>query len=189
MDGQIVLGLAVVCATLLGPVLAVWVTRTVDDSRRVQDRRLDIFRALMATRRTALSPEKVRALNLVEIEFFGVRPVEDAHKEVIDHINSPRPLPEGWGERHRKLMTKLLTEMAKTLNYNLQQLDVLDGGYYPQGLFDIELEQQAVRQSLIEVLSGRRPLIVSPGAPTPPSPFPPPPPPLPLSNNQVGNTK
>jgi hypothetical protein len=65
--------------------------------------------------------------------------------------------------------------MAKVLSYNLQQLDVLEGGYYPQGFADIELEQQSVRRALIQVLSGNRPLIVSPAAPTLPAPFPPPP--------------
>jgi hypothetical protein len=43
-------------------------------------------------------------------------------------------------------MTKLLSEMAKVLGYNLQQLDVLEGGYYPQGFFDIETEEQDSRR-------------------------------------------
>jgi hypothetical protein len=169
------LGIAVVIATLLGPVLAVYVTRKVDEERRVRDRRLDIFRSLMATRRAPLSSDKARALNLVEIEFYGITPVEGAHREVMAHINTQQPLPAGWEDRHRTLVTKLLSEMAKILNYNLQQLDVLEGGYYPQGFADIELEQQAVRRALIQVLSGNRPLIVGQSAPTPPSPFPPPP--------------
>ena len=83
-----------------------------------------------------------------------------------------------FDEHHRKLVTKLLTEMAKVLGYELQQLDVLDGGYHPQGFVDIENEQQAVRRALIQTLSGNRPLIVSPAAPAPPAPFPPPPAPL-----------
>jgi hypothetical protein len=83
-----------------------------------------------------------------------------------------------WADEQRKRVTKLLSEMAKVLGYELEQLDVFDGGYYPQGFVDIESEQQAVRQALIEVLSGRRPLVVSPAAPAPPSPFPPPPKPI-----------
>lgn len=175
LDGQIVLGLAIVFATLLGPVLAVYITRFIDDTRRVREHRLDIFRTLMATRRAILAPEKVKALSLLEVEFYGVKPVESAHQEVMKHINKPPPLPADWLDNHRKLLTKLLSEMAKVLGYNLQQLDVLEGGYYPQAFVDIELEQQALRRALIEVLSGNRPLIVSPAAPTPPSPFPPPP--------------
>jgi hypothetical protein len=177
MDGQTILGLAVVFATLAGPILAVVVTRRIDDARRLDERRQDVFPSLMATRRAALSPDKVRALNLVEIDFFGITSVENAHREVMAHINTPPPFPADWGDKQRKLLTKLLSEMAKVLKYDLQQLDVLDGGYYPQGLADKEKEQQAVRQYLAEVLSGRRPLLVGQAAPTPPSPFPPPPPP------------
>ena len=114
---------------------------------------------------------------MVEIEFYGVQSVQDAHREVMAHINAPRPLPAGWNERHRALLTRLLSEMARVLGYKLQQLDVLEGGYYPQGFADIETEQQTVRRALIEVLSGRRPLAVSPAAPAPPAPFPLPPPP------------
>lgn len=172
---DLALGIGVVIATLVGPVLAVLVTRHIDDRRHVRERREDVFRSLMVGRRAALSTDNVRALNLVEIEFYGIRPVEVAHREVMMHINSPRPFPDGWVDRNSKLQTKLLSEIAKVLGYELQQLDVLDGGYYPQGFVDIELEQQSVRRAFIEVLSGRRPLTVAQAAPTPPSPFPPPP--------------
>jgi hypothetical protein len=174
LDG-LALGIAVVIATFFGPVLAVLVTRCIDNKRQARDRRLDTFRALMASRRALLSPDAVRALSLIEIDFYGIKPVENAHREVMTHINTPRPLPAGWDDRLRKLLTKLLSEMAKVLSYNLQQLDVLEGGYYPQGIADIELEQQSVRRALIQVLSGNRPLIVSPAAPTLPAPFLPPP--------------
>ncbi|WP_158924961.1 DUF6680 family protein [Acidisphaera sp. S103] len=172
---DIALSLAIVIATLAGPVLAVYVTRRIDADRQKRDRQMTVFRALMATRRIPLSPDKVNALNMVEIEFYGVPAVEEAYRTVMAHINHLRPLPPKWNEELRKLTTKLLSEMAKVLNYELQQLDMLDGGYYPQGLVDIEGEQQAVRQALVEVLSGRRPLLTSPSAPTPPAPFPPPP--------------
>jgi hypothetical protein len=42
----------------------------------------------MASRRTLLSPDKVRALNLVEIDFYGIKPVENAHREVM-HTSTP----------------------------------------------------------------------------------------------------
>jgi hypothetical protein len=173
---DLVLGIAVVIATFAGPVFAVLITRHIDKVRQTRERRMNIFRVLMATRRATLSPEKVTALNMVEIEFYGIQSVQDSHREVMAHINAPRPLPTGWDNRHRTLMTRLLSEIAKVLGYELPQLDVLEGGYYPQGLADIEVEQQAVRRALIEVLSGRRPLGVSPAAPAPPAPFPPPPP-------------
>jgi hypothetical protein len=169
------LGISVVIATLLGPVLAVYVTRRIDEVRQVRERRLTIFRSLMATRRATLAADKVMALNMVEIDFYGMKSVETAHRAVMAHINLPQPLPIEWGDRHHKLLTKLLSEMAKVLGYDLQQLDVLEGGYYPQGFADIDLEQQELRRGFIQVLSGNRPLRVSPAAPAPPAPFPPPP--------------
>jgi len=172
---DLALGIAVVFATFAGPVLAVCVARHMDDERRQRDRQMDIFRALMGSRRAALSLDRVKALNMIEIEFHGITSVENAYRKVMEHINLTLPLPATWADDQRKLITKLLSEMAQFLNYKLQQLDVLDGGYYPQAHADIEFEQQAVRQALIEVMSGRRPLLVSPVAPAPPAPFPPPP--------------
>jgi len=67
---DLALGIAVVIATLAGPVLAVIVTRIVDDGRLRRTRQMEVFRTLMASRRTPLSIDRVKALNLVEIEFY-----------------------------------------------------------------------------------------------------------------------
>ena len=172
---DMVLGSAVVIATFGGPIAAVIVTRIIDDQRDQRRRRLELFRALMISRRTSLSIERVQALNMIEIEFYGAAKVQSAHRDLMRHINTPSPLPANWEEHLRTLYTRLLTEMGATLGYNFQQLDVLEGGYYPQGSANIELEQQEVRRGLIAVLSGHRPLPISPIAPAPPAPFPPPP--------------
>jgi len=171
------LGIAVVIATFAGPIAAVFITRKIDRHRAQLERRMEVFRSLMGSRRTPLSMERVKALNMVEIEFYGIKSVAEAYQETMKHINAPQPLPNGWHDQHQKHFTRLLTEIAKVLGYKLQQLDVLEGGYYPQGFVDIEMEQQAIRRAAIEILSGKRPLLVSPAAPAPPSPFPPPPPP------------
>lgn len=168
---DLVLGIAVVIATFAGPVFAVLVTRRIDEERRNRERRLAIFRTLMSTRRTALSLEKVDALNMIEIEFYGVKSVQSAHRAVMAHIDKPPTLPERWNAEHRALMTRLLSEIAEVLGYNLSQLDLMEGGYYPQELTDMELEQQELRRAMIEVLSGRRPLGVAAAAPAAPAPY------------------
>ncbi len=172
---QTFIGIAVIFATIAGPILAVLVTRYVDDRRALKSRQLEIFRALMSSRRTILSPERVRALNVVEIEFYKNNNVQIAYKAFMSHINTSPSENNKWADRHNSLFTKLLTEVATTLAYKMQQLDVMEGGYYPQGFFDIELEQQNVRKELLQVLTGRRPIITAQSAPTPPPPFPPPP--------------
>ncbi len=173
------LGIAVVIATLLGPVLAVFITRLNDERRDQRNRRMEVFRSLMGARRAPLSPDRIKALNLVEIEFHGVKSVEASYKDLFQHFHTKitEENSDAWHETSRKLSTRLLTEIAKVLGYKLQQLDVLDGGYYPQGFVDIETEQQIVRRLFIETLSGKRPLSISPALASPPAPFPPPPPP------------
>jgi hypothetical protein len=104
---DLVLGIAVVIATFCGPLFAVLMTRHIDKVRLVRERRLNIFRTLMATRRTFISAEKAVALNMVEIEFYGIQPVQEAHREVMAHINAPRPLPDNWNDRHRALFNQI----------------------------------------------------------------------------------
>jgi hypothetical protein len=75
-------------ALIAGPVVAVYVTRWFDRSRAAKERQLDVFRELMRTRRgtLALSPDHVKALNLVEIEFYGSSSVLDAHRALLGHF-------------------------------------------------------------------------------------------------------
>ncbi len=171
-----IIGLSVIFATLFGPVLAVLVSSRIDKTRQKKERQLYVFRALMGSRRAPISQERVHALNLVEIEFYGVQSVEKAYKFLMEHINV-RPLDQTWDSEFRKRMTKLLSTIAKELGYQLEQLDVLDGGYYPQGFSDEQDELRTARRLLNDVLSGHRSLLVSSVPPMPSFPFPPPPPP------------
>jgi hypothetical protein len=149
-------------ALIAGPIVAVLITRWFDQSRVIKDRQLDVFRALMRTRKAALSPDHVNALNLVEIDFYGSKPVPATYKELIRHFNNYANSPQ-WAERHRTLLTKLLSEMAAHLGYQIPQLEVFEGGYYPTGFAQMEEQQVAMRLGLIELLSGKRTLPVHTG--------------------------
>ena len=54
-DGEIAIAAATIVAVLVGPILAVLITRIIDDQRASKARRMDIFRTLMRTRRIANS--------------------------------------------------------------------------------------------------------------------------------------
>ena len=58
-----------IVALVTGPVLAVLIARWMEYRRTRYERRMDIFRTLMRTRRSRLFLDHVSALNLVEIEF------------------------------------------------------------------------------------------------------------------------
>lgn len=176
---DLALGIAVVIATLAGPVLAVLVTRYIDEKRDKRKRQLDVFRTLMRTRRATLAVEHVGALNMIEIEFHDMPEVMAAFRELHNHFHFSPPAPTDWWDKRSKLQTRLLSAMARKLGYDFEQLDVLEGGYTPTGWTNTEQEQEQLRKLLIELLSGRLSLPVTPGPAITPPPFPPPFPPPP----------
>jgi hypothetical protein len=62
---------AIVFATLMGPVLAVQAQKWIESLRRTSEAKDLIFKSLMATRGARLSPEHVRALNMIDLTFYG----------------------------------------------------------------------------------------------------------------------
>jgi len=176
------MGIATIVAVLAGPVLAVWVTRYIDKNRLKQTRRMDVFRTLMRTRRVRLNPDHVGALNLVEIEFYGEDAVIESWKAYWKHLNTL--VPSGLNDDQQRrfdqerdgLLTKLLHAIAKTLGFHIGQLDIMEGGYAPQGWLDDEQTLRQLRALTLDILNGRRGIPVVPlNLPTANSPYPPPP--------------
>lgn len=189
MSGQTVLGVAVVIATICGPVLAVIVTRFIDFSRLKYQRRMDVFRSLMRTRRLRLSPDHVGALNLVEVDFFDKPPIVAAWQQYHAHLHrvlrkdmASAELDAHFREQD-KLLTKLLVAMARVMKIKIEQFEIFDGGYTPQGWEEEYHQQNRLRWLLIDMLNGNRAIpVTSLTTPQPNSPYPPAPninPPLP----------
>jgi hypothetical protein len=60
------------------------------------------------------------------------------------------------------VLTKLLHAIAKSLNFQIEQLDIMAGGYAPQAWLDDEQIAKQVRALLLDILSGRRGIPVVP---------------------------
>jgi hypothetical protein len=164
-------------AVIAGPVSAVLITRYLDDQRLYKARRMDVFRTLMRTRRTVLSPEHIGALNLVEIEFAKDRDVIAASKNLLTHFgttharrdderietladqNEIRARNNAFGTRllkdRQSLLTKLLHAMSRSLGFKIEQLDIFEGGYNPQFWADVENEQEIVRKFAVDLAAGK----------------------------------
>ena len=179
---QHLFSIATVGAIILGPILAVIITRIIDEHRFDKARKLEIFRTLMRTRQTPIHYEHVGALNLVEVEFADNQKVIDAWQAYLKILGEPIPPLEEKGrfdkyiKERDNLLTKLIYEISKVLKFKVEQIDILQGNYVPQGWHDDDWEQRLTRHLLINVLSGRASLKISPevnqiGS----SPFPPPP--------------
>jgi hypothetical protein len=50
--------------------------------------------------------------------------------------------------------------MAKALGFKIEQLEIFEGAYTPQGWADIELEQTAIRRFAAQIAFGQRALPV-----------------------------
>lgn len=155
-----IFGWAILVATFMGPIAAVLVTRYVDWLRERKARRLSIFRALMATRRATLSVEHITALNQIELDFSKVPGVMNTYRNYMRHLKTPFDKKDNdrIGREREGLRTKILSEMAKSLHIHVEQLEIFEGGYIPQGHIDIELEQAAIRRLLTEIADGKRAL-------------------------------
>ncbi|HUW83635.1 MAG TPA: DUF6680 family protein [Phycisphaerae bacterium] len=154
-----------IVAILVAPFLAVFAQRQIDLWRERRQRKLWVFKTLMATRGRTLSPEHVQALNMIELEFQkpSEKPILLAWKEYHDHLNSyPR---EGenqkeraavWTQRTDQLLATLLIAMGKTCGYEFDTVQIRKGVYSPQGHATAEFELQVVRRLVMEWLAGNR---------------------------------
>jgi hypothetical protein len=128
----------------------------------------------MATRRSWLSPEHIAALNQIELDFQHAGGVMSAYRTYMKHLATIFDLKDNdrIGHERQSMRTKILSEMAKTLGIRVEQMDIFEGGYVPQGHIDIEREQAAIRRLLSEIADGKRALPIEirtaelPGSPT-----------------------
>ena len=168
--------LATIIAVLVGPVIAVQITRWNDVRQAQKKRQWTIFRSLMQHRRTPMNVEFVGALNLVEVEFAEVSDVIESWKVLLGSFEtlatgqlSQEQLKQ-LGAKRIESQARLLDAIAKHLGIKVEQLDIYSGGYSPQGWIDLENEQSAIRRMFGEIALGQRafPIVVHP--PKPPQP-------------------
>lgn len=152
-------------AILVGPIVAVLITRWMDDRSKTYARRYDVFRDLMRTRAAKLSPAHVDALNLVEIEFHRFPNVKLAWQRYMENLFAGTPVDaneqSNFFVRREQLFIKLIQEVANTVGLRSVDItDVMTNNYYPIGWQTEQQEQQQVRQLLIQTLAGTKPLTV-----------------------------
>lgn len=149
-----------ILAVLAGPIIAVQLTRFVDNKKEQRDRKLQIFKTLMATRAYTISPQHVEALNRIDLEFSNKhkkeRSVVYAWKEYLDLLGDKDMPREQWGIKRIELLVELLHCMAQVLNYEFDKTHIKNSAYSPVAHGDIEDQQTAVRMGVIDILQGKR---------------------------------
>jgi hypothetical protein len=152
-----------IVALIVGPIAAVQIQKFLEQRREKHQRRLYVFKVLMATRGTGLSPDHVQALNTIDVEFYGERKyakVLAAWRQYLDHLIVDQPGDDAqlqaWGARRDDLLIDLMFEMGHSLKYDFDRVQIRRAFYNPKGHIDIEQEQNALRKGLVELLDGKR---------------------------------
>jgi hypothetical protein len=165
---------AIVSATILGPILAVWASEIRQHRKQARDRREWVFRSLMTTRSSRLSPDHVSALNHIDFAFpqKSYPEVADAWGLYYAHLHSPQGnIQESmnrWTEAGYNLLVELLHQMATVLDIPFSKTSIQKSAYYPQGYVFTEHQQNELRALVLEVLRGDRPISIRPVLDTPP---------------------
>lgn len=147
-----------ITAILLSPVLAVQVSEFLRRRREAKERKVNIFKTLMSTRRSRLSLIHVQALNLIDTEFYNVKEVLDAWKTYLDHLYDYVTLnssPGVWNAKQEDSFINLLYSMAKHLGYDFDKVYLKRASYSPEGHGKVEGELNFIREKLVELLSDK----------------------------------
>ena len=143
-----------------GPIVAVQLTRYLDDRREIRGRKLKIFKTLMATRSYTVSWAHVEALNRIDLEFDKHRGKEravlEAWREYLDLLSNDKLSPDQWSTKRVDLLVELLHKMAIVLNYDFDKTQIKNSSYSPVAHGNMESQQEALRRGAIELLNGTR---------------------------------
>ncbi|MDP3170356.1 MAG: hypothetical protein Q8M91_08425 [Polaromonas sp.] len=164
---------AIVFATLMGPILAVQAQKYLEGLREHRNSKLWVFRSLMTTRMQRLSVDHVRALNMIDISFYGRRfffwrwqtaaekRVISAWETYLDNLaTDTNEWPESrlhvhFSERARQF-NALMVAIGNSVDYNFDEIHIKKTGYIPVAHNDLEAKQQQLLDSAVGVLQGRQ---------------------------------
>lgn len=150
--------IAIVIATCMGPVLAVQAQKWVERGRSLTERRRKVYRTLMATRATPVSPEHVEALNSVPVEFYGsgrkLKKINETWKIYLQHHEQSVGFNAKWAEKKTELLIDLLYQMSLFLGYRLTREQLFKDIYYPGAHTELENEQTIIRRGMTRLFTG-----------------------------------
>jgi hypothetical protein len=152
-----VLSVISIFAIYYGPISALRIQRKLDEERDARNRKVSIFKTLMSYRVTRLAPAFVQALNLIDVEFTANNEKEKAVREAWKELNdlyANYKITANADDKANDLVTILLASMSKCLGYDFDKVYLKKGGYYPEFLFNVEIEQHSLRRQLLELLDG-----------------------------------
>lgn len=148
--------IAIVLATFIGPIAAVQVQKYIEKSREIKERKLAIYKTLMATRNELIfSLEQVRALNLIKIEFYKEKAVIDAWETYHSHLSKTftEDSESHWGITRVNLYIKLLYCIGENLGYHFNEAEI-ENAYRPLAHDKYLKQQKSIFDNLERLFNG-----------------------------------
>jgi len=148
-----------IAALIIGPIAAWLLSHWMTLSKEARDRKMNIFRTLMATRSFILRfrTEHVGVLNTIPIEFDGNEKVINAWNAYLFEMNSLQNDQELWRRRDARFFD-LLYQISKAIGYKHDVDFLKNTTYAPSGYGDEVEDWLKVRKWLAEVAEKNRPI-------------------------------
>jgi hypothetical protein len=171
MDSQDII---MTVAVILGPIFAVQAQKTIEGLQEKRKQRMALFQTLMSTRAERLNRDHVKALNMIDIEFYGrmipfirtryqtrsEQDVTHAWKSYNSHLNQKDEYEsiDQWLKKSDELFTSMLYAIAQCLNYDYDKVQLQRDCYRPMAHGNLENTQLAILDGLDQVVNKGRPL-------------------------------
>lgn len=162
-----IVGIITIFAMIYAPIVALKVQMKIENAKEKNNRKLDIFKTLMATRGDRLSLEHVRALHMIDVEFYGHNEVIDCLRLYQKHLNMesfPRPDTEKsareWIDKSFNMLIDLLAKMSCEVGYVFDTA-TLKSIYLPSAHEEQESQYRILRKGLVEIIEKDKPISVN----------------------------
>lgn len=138
---------------VLGPIFAVAITLLVEYRRSKHERRINLFRTLLATFRTAGDANWSVAMNMLLIEFNSHKSVMDARREYMNTVRV-KATPENEVAHNEQIAAKqiaLVYQVAIALGFKITEGELRTESYVAEGMLlrdNIMLDSQRATREL-----------------------------------------
>jgi hypothetical protein len=151
-----------ILAVLLGPIFAVQAQKWIERRREERNRKLWLFRELMATRGSRISTRHVDALNTIDLEYSPTnekqKAVHEAWRLYFDALNTPAPdplNPSAYFQNRDDLFVSMMYAMAKFLGFHFDKVAIKRNSYTPIGQGHLEDDLNIIRKGLAKVFTSK----------------------------------
>lgn len=151
---------------LIGAIITYIIFKTQQDKKEKKDRYDRIFwiyRSLLSNFPQIVCVEFVAAFNMILVEFEKDKEVLDARNKFLDFvknvpIDDKKALEINIQDRDDSLI-RLINLIGKRIDINVEQLDIKNKIYWPQGFIDTASQQQKLMNLLLNTQEGEGKLL------------------------------